>query len=214
MSRQLDLFSCEEEYAHIMQSILVTASVIFISTSIDDLVLLMLFQAQAGKKSERLSILGGQFVGIGILVIISLFGAYFATRLLQGWAIGLLGLLPLFLGIRSLVSKDGEETSQKNRKKSLLATVSVVTIASGADNLGIYIPWFTLLERGDLYLALGVFALMILLFFALSALLAGLPQVRLLLTRFSSVLVPVVFIILGLSILSEQGTFKALFQAF
>ena len=55
---------------------------------------------------------------------------------------------------------------------------------------------------------------MILLFFALSALLAGLPQVRLLLTRFSSVLVPVVFIFLGLSILSEQGTFKALLQAF
>ena len=191
-----------------MQSIFVTASLIFISTSIDDLVLLMLFQSQAGKKSERLSILGGQFVGIGTLVIISLFGAYFATRLLQGWAIGLLGLLPLFLGIKSLVSKDGEEASRKNRKKSLLATVSVVTIASGADNLGIYIPWFTLLERGDLYLALGVFSLMILLFFALSALLAGLPQVRLLLTRFSSVLVPVVLYLRRREIITEEGNIK------
>lgn len=197
-----------------MQSIFVTASLIFISTSIDDLVLLLLFQAQAEKKSERLSILGGQFVGIGTLVVISLFGAYFATRLLEGWAVGLLGLLPLFLGIKSLLSKDKEENSQQSQKKSLLATVSVVTIASGADNLGIYIPWFTLLERSDLYLALGVFSLMILLFFALSNYLAGIPQVRVLLARFSSVLVPVVFIFLGLSILSEQGTIKALLQAF
>jgi len=197
-----------------MQTIVFTAVLIFISTSIDDLVLLLLFQAQAEKGKELLSILGGQFVGIGALVVISLFGAYFATRLLEGWAVGLLGLLPLFLGIKSLVSKDKEEKSQNNQKKNLLATVSIVTIASGADKVGIYIPWFTLLESSELILALVVFTLMILLFFALSALLANIPQVRLLLTRFSSVLVPVVFIFLGLSILSEMGTFKALVQAF
>ena len=174
-----------------MQTIVFTAVLIFISTSIDDLVLLLLFQAQAEKGKERLSILGGQFVGIGALVVISLFGAYFATRLLEGWAVGLLGLLPLFLGIKSLVSKDKEEKSQNNQKKNLLATVSIVTIASGRDNVASTYPgspsW-----KAVSYSALVVFTLMIL---------SSLPfqlfsrhsQVRLLLTRFSSVLVTGLF---------------------
>ena len=107
----------------------------------DDLVLLILFHSQARTRGQRLSILVGQVGGIGILVLISLVGSYLASRMLEGWVIGLLGFIPIVLGIKAMLGRDEEkEELVKAGRKGLLATVTLVTIASGGDNLGVYIP--------------------------------------------------------------------------
>ncbi|UOM51276.1 cadmium resistance transporter [Sphaerochaeta associata] len=194
-----------------MQSVLLSAIVVFVSTSIDDLVLLILFHSQARTRAQRLSILAGQIGGIGILVGISLLGSYLASRMLEGWVIGLLGFIPIALGIKAMMSKDEEKNESVGEgRKGLLATVTLVTIASGGDNLGIYIPWFATLDESSLLITMLVFLVLILLFWALGYLLANQSHIKNLLSRFSAVLVPVVFLLLGLVILSENGTFAKL----
>jgi len=194
-----------------MQAVLLSAIVVFISTSIDDLVLLILFHSQARTRAQRLSILAGQIGGIGILVGISLLGSYLASRMLEGWVIGLLGFIPIALGIKAMLSKDEEKNESVGEgRKNLLATVILVTIASGGDNLGIYIPWFVTLDEASLLITMLVFLVLILLFWALGYLLANQSHIKNLLSRFSAVLVPVVFLLLGLVILSENGTFTKL----
>lgn len=198
-----------------MQSVVFSAMVVFISTSIDDLVLLILFHAQAKTRAQRSSILAGQILGIGMLVAISLLGSYLASRMLEGWVIGLLGFIPIILGIKAMVSKDVEKNETTTiRAKSLFATVTLVTIASGGDNLGIYIPWFVTLDTASLMVTMLVFLALILLFWALGYLLANQSHIKVLLSRFSTVLVPVVFLVLGLVILSENGTFAKLASLF
>lgn len=194
-----------------MQSVLLSAIVVFVSTSIDDLVLLILFHSQARTRAQRLSILAGQIGGIGILVGISLLGSYLASRMLEGWVIGLLGIIPIILGIKAMLSREEDKEASINAgRKSLLATVTLVTIASGGDNLGIYIPWFATLDEAALLITMLVFLVLILLFWALGYLLANQSHIKNLLSRFSAVLVPVVFLLLGLVILSENGTFAKL----
>lgn len=194
-----------------MQAVLLSAIVVFVSTSIDDLVLLILFHSQARTRAQRLSILAGQIGGIGILVGISLLGSYLASRMLEGWVIGLLGLIPIALGIKAMMGKDEEKNESAGEgRKGLLATVTLVTIASGGDNLGIYIPWFATLDESSLLITMLVFLVLILLFWALGYLLANQSHIKNLLSRFSAVLVPVVFLLLGLVILSENGTFAKL----
>jgi cadmium resistance transport/sequestration family protein len=198
-----------------MQAVLLSAIVVFISTSIDDLVLLILFHSQARTRGQRLSILVGQVGGIGILVLISLVGSYLASRMLEGWVIGLLGFIPIVLGIKAMLGRDEEkEELVKAGRKGLLATVTLVTIASGGDNLGVYIPWFATLDQASLGLTMLVFLALILLFWALGYLLANQSHIKTLLSRFSAVLVPVVFLLLGLVILSENGTFAKLASLF
>ena len=198
-----------------MQSVLLSAIVVFVSTSIDDLVLLILFHSQARTRAQRLSILAGQIGGIGILVGISLLGSYLASRMLEGWVIGLLGFIPIALGIKAMMSKDEEKNESVGEgRKGLLATVTLVTIASGGDNLGIYIPWFATLDESSLLITMLVFLVLILLFWALGYLLANQSHIKNLLSRFSAVLVPVVFLLLGLVILSENGTFAKLASLF
>lgn len=198
-----------------MQTVLLSAIVVFISTSIDDLVLLILFHSQATTRVQRISILVGQILGIGVLVGISLVGSYLASRMLEGWVIGLLGFIPIILGIRAMLSKEeSKEEATRTGRKSLLATVTLVTIASGGDNLGIYIPWFATLDGAYLGLTMLVFLVFSLIFWSLGYLLANQSHIKTLLSRFSAVLVPVVFLLLGLVILSENGTFAKLASLF
>jgi len=198
-----------------MQTVLLSAIVVFISTSIDDLVLLILFHSQATTRFQRISILVGQILGIGVLVGISLVGSYLASRMLEGWAIGLLGFIPIMLGIKAMLGRqEKKEESVNAGRKSLLATVTLVTIASGGDNLGIYIPWFATLDGAYLGLTMLVFLVFALIFWSLGYLLANQSHIKTLLSRFSAVLVPVVFLLLGLVILSENGTFAKLASLF
>ena len=198
-----------------MQTVLLSAIVVFISTSIDDLVLLIIFHSQATTRFQRISILVGQILGIGVLVGISLVGSYLASRMLEGWVIGLLGFIPIILGIRAMLSKEeSKEEATRTGRKSLLATVTLVTIASGGDNLGIYIPWFATLDGAYLGLTMLVFLVFSLIFWSLGYLLANQSHIKTLLSRFSAVLVPVVFLLLGLVILSENGTFAKLASLF
>lgn len=198
-----------------MQTVLLSAIVVFISTSIDDLVLLILFHSQATTRFQRISILVGQILGIGVLVGISLVGSYLASRMLEGWVIGLLGFIPIMLGIKAMLGRqEKKEESVNAGRKSLLATVTLVTIASGGDNLGIYIPWFATLDGAYLGLTMLVFLVFALIFWSLGYLLANQSHIKTLLSRFSAVLVPVVFLLLGLVILSENGTFAKLASLF
>lgn len=72
----------------------------------------------------------------------------------EDWMIGTLGIIPLILGIRAIFTDDDEadeavEQIEGRGNQSLFWTVSLVTIASGGDNLGIYIPYFASLEWGE-----------------------------------------------------------------
>ncbi len=84
----------------------------------------------------------------------------------QDWIIGLLGLIPIFLGIRvALVGEEEEEEEEVVEKlesrgtNRFFWTVALITIASGGDNLGIYIPYFASLSFSEIVTALIVFAI-------------------------------------------------------
>lgn len=59
---------------------------------------------------KQRSIYIGQYIGTGLLVGFSLIAAYFLNFIPQDWVIGLLGLLPLILGIRAIfIDEDVDE---------------------------------------------------------------------------------------------------------
>ncbi|MFF3926489.1 cadmium resistance transporter [Paenibacillus lactis] len=127
----------------------------FIVTNIDDIFILMIFFAQIDKV-RHMQIVIGQYLGFGLLVILSLLGAFGFTFLPPEWA-GFLGLIPIYLGIRMFFTKEEDEAEEALEKLGdvkaqltgnrffgpLTAKVAAITFANGGDNLGIYIPYFT-----------------------------------------------------------------------
>jgi len=189
------------------------AFVAFASTNIDDIFVVSAFFAEPGMRPR--SVVIGQFVGIGALVLASLIAARLALTMPEGW-VSLLGLVPLVLGVRRLValrrSNDSdvgagerrlqeEELVVESRIHSQVLAVAGVTIANGADNIAVYVPLFAA-SIGAIGVYSVVFACMTALWCAVGYAAVNNRVVGGSLRRYGHVVLPLVLIVLGLYILS------------
>ena len=189
------------------------AFVAFASTNIDDIFVVSAFFAEPGMRPR--SVVIGQFVGIGALVLASLIAARLALTMPEGW-VSLLGLVPLVLGVRRLValrrSNDSdvgagerrlqeEELVVESRIHSQVLAVAGVTIANGADNIAVYVPLFAA-SIGAIGVYSVVFACMTALWCAVGYAAVNNRMVGGSLRRYGHVVLPLVLIVLGLYILS------------
>lgn len=183
------------------------ALVAFIATDIDDLVLLALWFSQRSATFRTRHIVAGQVLGIGALVLVSLAG-FAAGRWVEREWLGLLGLLPIVLGVRAWLDRD-EAVESAGAGTGALG-VAAVTIANGGDNIGVYAPLFATLDAAALAVTLAVLFAMVFAWCALGSALARQPHAAALLARRGHQVVPVVFIGLGVWILAEAGSWRLL----
>lgn len=199
-----------------MGQTIISAIGVYISTSIDYLIILIILFAQLSQNKQKLHIYAGQYLGTGLLVGASLVAAYVVNFVPEEWMVGLLGLIPIYLGIRFAIVGEGEEEEEEeiierleqSKANQLFWTVTLLTIASGGDNLGIYIPYFASLDWSQTLVALLVFAIGIIIFCELSRVLSSIPLISETIEKYQRIIVPLVFIPLGLYIMYESGTIE------
>ena len=78
-------------------SALVIAIVAFTSTNLDNLIVLSAFLADPAMRFR--SVVLGQFLGIGAIVLVSVVSGLLALAIPPTW-IALLGVIPIFLGVQ------------------------------------------------------------------------------------------------------------------
>lgn len=199
-----------------MGQTIISAIGVYISTSIDYLIILIILFAQLSQNKQKWHIYAGQYLGTGLLVGASLVAAYVVNFVPEPWMVGLLGLIPIYLGIRFAIVGEGEEEEEEeiierleqSKANQLFWTVTLLTIASGGDNLGIYIPYFASLDWSQALVALLVFAIGIIIFCELSRVLSSIPLISETIEKYQRIIVPLVFIPLGLYIMYESGTIE------
>ena len=178
-----------------------TAVLSFAATNVDDIFILMLLFSCAKRTQYSRNVILGQFLGMGVLTGGSLLGAA-GLGLLPDIYLRLLGLVPFGLGLRAWLQRNKKE-EQGNVDPAgggtVLSTV-LLTVANGADNLGVYMPLFAGYTWWQSGLVILVFGLMTGLWCMLGKYLARLPKIHELLRRYSGILVPWVLMLLGLSI--------------
>jgi len=170
-----------------------SAVVVFAVTNIDDLVIITaLFGSRHPSPAQ---IVAGQYLGFLVIIAVSVLGAVGLQVVPQHW-VGLLGVIPLGLGLRGLLHRNDEHRVAV----SGLVGVAGVTLANGADNIAVYIPLFRTVGWSTVgYVA--VFVVLIALWCVIAALIASHPVVTATLERSGHWLVPVVFIVIGLVLL-------------
>jgi cadmium resistance protein CadD (predicted permease) len=138
--------------------IVVTSDVIglgigaFVATNIDDLFILMVFFAKRTFPTSQIIL--GQYVGMGMLLIVALFASLIALILPHN-LISLVGLFPIAIGVKELVELRNTATDDdldnkrvvnrisKSRWSTYLPFLVVATITfSGGEEIGIYASIF------------------------------------------------------------------------
>jgi cadmium resistance protein CadD (predicted permease) len=197
---------------------LLVAIIAFASTNIDDLLLLSSLFIDSGLRAG--SVVVGQFVGMSLLVLISILAAHFMVSIPLA-SIRMLGIFPLCLGILRLAkifrtprlkpATDPKETEFVGKEqvpvswvKSEAALAALLTMANGGDNLSIYIPLFAV-RRSFVPLYVTVFGVMTGIWCFFGYFLTNQRPFRDKLKRYAGMIVPWVLIALGLKVLLEAG---------
>ena len=194
----------------------VTSIILYSGTAVDLLIILMLFFAKRKSRKDIINIYLGQFLGSVSLILLSLLFAFVLNYIPSKEILGLLGLIPIFLGLKVLLlgDSDGEAIAKEGLRKdnkNLIFLVAMITFAScGADNIGVFVPYFTTLNLANLIVALLTFLVMIYLLVFSAQKLAQVPSVGETLEKYSRWFIAVVYLGLGIYILIENNSFNML----
>ena len=194
----------------------VTSIILYSGTAVDLLIILMLFFAKRKSRKDIINIYLGQFLGSVSLILLSLLFAFVLNYIPSKEILGLLGLIPIFLGLKVLLlgDSDGEAIAKEGLRKdnkNLIFLVAMITFAScGADNIGVFVPYFTTLNLANLIVALLTFLVMIYLLVFSAQKLAQVPSVGETLEKYSRWFIAVVYLGLGIYILIENNIFDML----
>lgn len=194
----------------------VTSIVLYSGTAVDLLIILMLFFAKRKSRKDIINIYLGQFLGSVSLILLSLLFAFVLNYIPSKEILGLLGLIPIFLGLKVLLlgDSDGEAIAKdglRKDNKNLIFLVAMITFAScGADNIGVFVPYFITLNLANLIVTLLTFLVMIYLLVFSAQKLAQVPSVGETLEKYSRWFIAVVYLGLGIYILIENNVFDML----
>lgn len=198
----------------------VTSIILYSGTAVDLLIILMLFFAKRKSRKDIINIYLGQFLGSVSLIFLSLLFAFVLNYIPSKEILGLLGLIPIFLGLKVLLlgDSDGEAIAKdglRKDNKNLIFLVAMITFAScGADNIGVFVPYFTTLNLANLIVTLLTFLVMIYLLVFSAQKLAQVPSVGETLEKYSRWFIAVVYLGLGMYILIENNSFDMLRTVF
>ena len=194
----------------------ITSIILYSGTAVDLLIILMLFFAKRKSRKDIINIYLGQFLGSVSLILLSLLFAFVLNYIPSKEILGLLGLIPIFLGLKVLLlgDSDGEAIAKdglRKDNKNLIFLVAMITFAScGADNIGVFVPYFITLNLANLIVALLTFLVMIYLLVFSAQKLAQVPSVGETLEKYSRWFIAIVYLGLGIYILIENNSFDML----
>ena len=183
---------------------------LFAGTNVDDMVVLAVLSgsSRATGRPRRWEIWAGQYVGIAVLVAVSMAAGRGLTLIPDNW-IWLLGLLPLALGIGKLAAavrarRRGGEHPPAAAPGGLPGVVGL-TVANGGDNLAAYTPVFATISAGAAAVTIAVFAVGVAVWCLIGSWLVSHHRATEVLRRRGHWIIPAVYILIGLYILQKAG---------
>jgi cadmium resistance protein CadD (predicted permease) len=191
------------------------AVVLFVSTNVDDLLLLIAFFADSRFRARE--IVAGQYAGVAVLFMVSAAGSLVSLVIPKAY-LGLLGIFPILVGIAKLLELRHDPTKTpvaKPRTSSYgnIAGVALVAIASGGDNIGVYVPAFAVHSSSQIAVIALVFVVMVALLCLLAQRMVSHPRLGAPLRRYGHILAPLVLIAIGVLIIYEAGSVSSLLPA-
>jgi cadmium resistance protein CadD (predicted permease) len=194
------------------------AIVLFVSTNVDDLVVLIAFFANSRFRAR--DVVAGQYAGVAVLFIVSAAGALLSLVIPSAY-LGLLGIFPILIGIGKLLELRRDRTRTAPSKDLVgttgshgnIASVALVTVANGGDNIGVYIPSFAVHSGSQVAIIAVVFVAMTALLCLLAHWMVSHPRLGAPLRRYGHIFAPLVLIALGILIIYNAGSIPSLLGA-
>ena len=212
-----------------LESAIATGAAVALATTFDDNIYLTSFFGRVSRTFRPRHVVVGEFLGLTILISISLVG-YFVGMVVSDMWVGLLGVLPIMIGIHQLMGKEDDENSdvieevekvhievgRPRIKQSLWSTirdpkthrVTAVHVSNGGNNVAVYISLFASSSLPSLAVILTMCYMTIGFWCFCSYNLTRFPGISVLIARYGRKIAPFVLIYLGFSIIIKFQSYR------
>jgi cadmium resistance protein CadD (predicted permease) len=212
-----------------LESAIATGAAVALATTFDDNIYLTSFFGRVSRTFRPRHVVVGEFLGLTILISISLVG-YFVGMVVSDMLVGLLGVLPIMIGIHQLMGKEDDENSdvieevekvhievgRPRIKQSLWSTirdpkthrVTAVHVSNGGNNVAVYISLFASSSLPSLAVILTMCYMTIGFWCFCSYNLTRFPGISVLIARYGRKIAPFVLIYLGFSIIIKSQSYR------
>ena len=188
------------------------AIALFASTNVDDLFVLLGFFSDP--KLRRRDIVVGQYAGIATLFGLSIAASLLSLVIPRAY-IGLLGIVPIVIGVKRLIellrgtdrTEEDLGVHRKGEGDGRTATVALVTIANGGDNIGIYTPSLAIRSGYEIAVIALVFVVMTALWCYFAHWMVNHPKFGAPIRLYGHRVAPIVLIGLGILIIYQADSF-------
>jgi cadmium resistance transport/sequestration family protein len=200
-----------------MLQTLITAALSYIGTTTDYFIILLFIFGQYRKSAQVRSVVFGVYLGNAVLVMISVGIALGLKQVPEEWLLGLLGILPIFIGIKNYYTNSDEvaevaDNLRHSDNQQLIFKMVGITIATcGADNIALYVPYFTTINLTLLPLIFAIFIVILSLALLLAYKVTQMPIIYRLLERFGDKVQLIIYVALGIYVMFAAGTLQHLF---
>jgi cadmium resistance protein CadD (predicted permease) len=215
-------------------NVFIEGIIAFTVTNIDDMMILLLLFSQSDSSFRKRHIFIGQYLGFFAIIMLSLPGFFGGLFIQREW-LGLLGIIPIAIGMKQLINQQIETTESTEVQTvnpdfprllhpnpvfsfflSILHPntyqVAAITIANSGDNISVYIPLFAGQDFVSLGIIIAVFLAMVGVGCGIAYLLTSQVTIGYILSRYGRAMIPFILMALGLFIMYDRGTFKLLTQ--
>jgi len=163
---------------------------------------------------KRALIFSGRFFAVVLTAVLSAFASSLLSKI-PHFYLRFFGLVPLFIGCFRIFKKDDDDDKDfcgmaaVSSKKKILTLLSLffsaflLTLASSGDNAGIYIPFFLDFSLKEKLLAVLEISFLNFLWTLFQIKAASFPIVEKIIRKAARIMVPAVFILLGISVLVD-----------
>ena len=184
-------------------------TMLFIGVNLDFFVILLFLLQKYSYKDNLI----GYELGMIIVFSISAFAGQIIQSFIPEWSIGLLGLIPIYMGFKG---EDDDENNDDQHKsnKGVMAVLLMYLVSCGADNIAVYVPVLATMTVTSILLTVLYFIVLTAISLTLAYFFGQIPIVKNIFERFGEPLSRIIYIFIGIFVMLDTGLFQQIMNLF
>lgn len=184
-------------------------TMLFIGVNLDFFAILLFLLQKYSYKDNLI----GYELGMVIVFSISALAGQIIQSFIPEWSIGLLGLIPIYMGIKG--EDDDDKNDEKHQSnKGVIAVLLMYLVSCGADNIAVYVPVLATMPVTSIVLTVIYFIFLTAVSLTLAYFFGQIPIIKNIFERFGEPLSRIIYIFIGIFVMIDTGLFQQIMNLF
>lgn len=184
-------------------------TMLFIGVNLDFFVILLFLLQKYSYKDNLI----GYELGMVIVFGISALAGQIIQSFIPAWSIGLLGIIPIYMGIKG--EEDDNDNDEKHKSnKGVIAVLLMYLVSCGADNIAVYVPVLATMTVTNILITLVYFILLTAISLTLAYFFGQILIIKNVFKRFGEPLSRIIYVLIGLFVMVDTGLVNQIVNLF